>query len=78
MQPPEFNNLMQGIPAKWAPLNPGSKNITRAEIKKIEQEISPRVKAEMDQFIAEHRKIGTKERTIRRLVKTRWNIKVVK
>lgn len=77
MQQPEFNNLMQGFPAKWAPLNAGSKGITKAEVKKLEQVISPAVRAEMDQFIEEHRKLGTKERTIRRLVKTRWNIKVI-
>jgi DNA-binding transcriptional regulator YhcF (GntR family) len=77
MQQPEFNNLMQGFPSKWAPLNSGNKEVTKAEVKKMEVEISPKVRDEMDQFIAEHRKIGTKERTIRRLVKTRWNIKVI-
>lgn len=49
----------------------------REEIAKHEVVIEPKVRAEMDAFIAKQRAIGTKERTIRRMVQRMWNIAVV-
>jgi len=52
-------------------------NTAREEIKKVEVEISSTERQRMDAFIARQRKIGTKERTIRRMVQRMWNIQIV-
>lgn len=49
----------------------------REEIAKHEVIISPNVRAEMDAFIAKQRELGTKERTIRRMVQRMFNIVVI-
>lgn len=99
MQRPEFDNLMDGKPAKFADMlnfpdngtglmgllanakgpNASKEAIEKAreEIAKVETEISPKVRAEMDNFINQQRQIGTKERTIRRMVQRMFNITVV-
>lgn len=49
----------------------------RNEIAKVEIEIDPKIRSEMDKFIAKQREMGTKERTIRRMVQRMWNIQVI-
>lgn len=93
MNRPEFNNLMSGNPAKWAQLNEEltpfinlaqQKGATKAEvseakseIKKAQVDINPTERFRMDKFISEQRNLGTKERTIRRMVQRQWNITIL-
>lgn len=52
-------------------------NEAREEIAKHEAPIDPNVRYKMDLFISQQRAIGTKERTIRRMVQRMWNIAVI-
>jgi len=49
----------------------------RSEIKKLEVEIPTPERQKMDNFIKKQRDLGTKERTIRRKVQSKWNITVI-
>jgi hypothetical protein len=77
MQEKEFNNLMQGQPAKWAD-ELKMKKPTINEVKKNEYPIPVDKRTEIDIFIDRHRKLGMSERNIRRAVKRKFNIKVIK
>lgn len=99
MQRPEFDNLMDGKPAKFAEMlnfpdngtglmgllanakgpNASKEAIEKAreEIAKVEVEIPQQVRYEMNAFINKQRQLGTKERTIRRMVQRLYNITVV-
>lgn len=63
--------------ARQPDASPETVQEARAEIEKREVEISPAERARMDSFIAKQREIGTKERTIRRMVQRMWNITVI-
>lgn len=91
MQSPEFNKMMEGQQAKWADLSGltgkeikdvlFNKNVPveekREEIAKQEVPIPIEIRNQIDKFIADHQKLGTKNRTIRRMVKRKFNIVVV-
>ena len=89
MQSPEFDKLMKNQQAMWAEL--GDKpNLTRLlkgdelsvvekqqEIAKEETPIPQEIQSAIHKFIEEQKKLGTKSRTIRRMVKRKWNIEVI-
>lgn len=70
----------------WAkPTTPTQGNIVseeqkaemREEIQKHEEPIPAEIQTTVHRFIEEQKKLGTKNRTIRRMVQRKWNIKVV-
>lgn len=91
MQQQEFGNLMDGKSAKWADLKAFTgkelqdillnKNISveekRQKIEKQEIEIPLAIRSQIDKFMEEQRKLGVKNRTIRRMVKRKFNIAVI-
>ena len=89
MQSQEFDKLMAGQPAKWADVTdlsfkPFTKKPTiqqrkdaKEEIERVEKPIPENIKSEIYRFINKEREKGTKERTIRRMVQRKWNIKVI-
>lgn len=89
MNSQNFDQLMKGIPANWAKME-GQENrflsaaLTKEEkieaLKDIENRQEPvpdKIRSEINEFVAQHKKLGTKERTVRRLVKRFWNIEVI-
>ena len=85
MQTQQFDNLMNGKDAKWAllseleaPFNPkGEKAENRKLIEDKEVEIPIGVRNQINNFIEEQKKLNVKTRTIRRMVKRKFNITVV-
>lgn len=81
MQSTEFDNLMNGSPAKWME----SKDLfkkddfkpTLAEIKIFERPIPEATRENIDSLVAKCRKNGMKEAKIRRIVKNTFKITVV-
>jgi hypothetical protein len=76
MQEREFDNLMDGKPAKWADLSLNQKP-TKAEVMKSERPIPIDKRTEIDIFIDRHRKLGMSERNIRRKVLKKFKITLV-
>lgn len=90
MQSPEFNKLMSNQQAMWAELGAEkaflkqalksddiSVDEKRQEIAKEEVPIPDHIQAEINKFINQQKELGIKNRTIRRMVMRKWNIKVV-
>ena len=78
MQTKEFENLMNGYPAQWAQFNdiPSLEDLKK-EVKQNQKPIPEKTQTEINNFVYSEREKGTKERTIRRMVKRKWNITVV-
>jgi hypothetical protein len=76
MQEREFDNLMDGKPAKWAELSKMEKP-TKVEVVKKEHPIPIDKRTEIDIFIARHRKLGMSEKNIRRKVLRKFKITLV-
>lgn len=90
MQSLEFNKLMLGSQAMWADLSKtddgllqllkdpnADKLLVRKQIEEKEVEIPVEMRTKIDAFIADCKKRGVKERTIRRQVQRKFNIVVV-
>lgn len=90
MQSQEFGKMMEGQQAMWAEniFRKGNfselfkdveenKEELRAEIEKQEVPIPAEIRSQIDTFIQHHKTLGTKARTIRRMVKRKFNIIVV-
>jgi len=84
MQSKEFEHLIQGDPAQWAQFSKIPNLTTLTEKKEFKKEIQQNqipipenVQSEINRFMTTERQKGTKERTIRRMVKRKWNITVV-
>lgn len=83
MQSKEFDKLIEGGPANWAQMENLSnlkkltKEQAKEEIKKNETPIPDNIRNDINRFISEQRQKGIRERTIRRMVQRKWNIKVI-
>ena len=87
MQQNEFNNLMDGRPAKWAelftPNLPENKSLkdnplfSLTFIQDNEVLVPENIRQDVYKFVQEERGKGENERAIRRAVKKKWNIFVV-
>jgi hypothetical protein len=80
MQEREFDNLMKGMPAKWAdiPIGTPNGNLTNEFVKQNETPVPKPVVKAVDIWIDRCRKLGMSEKNIRKSVLKRFNIKIVK
>lgn len=84
MQGKEFDNLMKGKTANWAPLSQeqiasGKENNNLKEVvKQNEQPVDPLIITQVKNLVEAERKKGTRERTIRRMVKSKFNILIAR
>jgi len=76
MQEKEFNNLMDGKPAKWFEMIEPTKP-TLKEVKEKEQPIPVDKLTRIKMFIAQKRANGMSEKNIRKAVKRKFKISVI-